>query len=131
MKLTKSQRLFVKAGEALATEKLDKYYDKFISGYSKEISESKRKRKSLIRKALNAYEEESLEEYTNGFADGNACCVFDAYTIDDYLNYAEENGRLCELLHSTIARLYPKAICIKVDVTLPAEMPEEVTTSFE
>lgn len=82
MKLTKSQRLFVKAGEALATEKLDKYYDKFISGYSKEISESKRKRKSLIRKALNAYEEELLEKHTEGFNAGQLVAALNNDSID-------------------------------------------------
>lgn len=131
MKLTKSQRLFIKAGEALATEKLDKYYDKFLSGYSKEISEDKRKRKKFIREAIKAYDEELLDKHTEGFNFGQLVAALKNNSIDEYLDYAEENGRLHELLHLTIARLYPKGICIKVDVTLPAEMPEEVTTSFE
>lgn len=127
MKLTKSQRLFVKAGEALATEKLDKYYDKFISGYSKEISEDKRKRKKFIREAIKAYDEESLEKHTEGFNAGQLVAALKNNSIDEYLDYAEENCRLRELLYLTIARLYPKAIGVNVEVTLPTVMPEEIT----
>ena len=54
MKLTKSQRLFIKAGEALADEKLYKWYHESDEDYSKEISKAKRKRKKLIREALEA-----------------------------------------------------------------------------
>lgn len=66
MKLTKSQRLFIKAGEALAEEKLYKWYHESDEDYSKEISKAKRKRKKLIREALWAYEEELIRAFYDG-----------------------------------------------------------------
>lgn len=70
MKLTKSQRLFIKAGKALADEKLYKWYYGLGEDYSKEISKAKRKRKKLIREAVLAYESELKEAYNNGWRDG-------------------------------------------------------------
>lgn len=54
MKLTKSQRLFIKVGEAVADERLYKWYNESDEDYSKEISKAKRKRKKLLREAIEA-----------------------------------------------------------------------------
>ena len=74
MKLTKAQRLFIKAGNTLADEKLYKWYHESDEDYSKEIAKAKRKRKKLIREALEAYETEKLEQqasaYMRGFCAG-------------------------------------------------------------
>ena len=74
MKLTKAQRLFIKAGKAQADEKLYKWYHESDLDYSKEISKAKRKRKRLIREALEVYETEKLVQqasaYARGFCDG-------------------------------------------------------------
>lgn len=70
MKLTKAQRLFIKAGEAQADEKLYKWYHESDEDYSKEISKAKRKRKKLIREALEAWRDET----DNLFIDGYQTC---------------------------------------------------------
>ena len=56
----------MKAGAALADEKLYKWYHESDEDYSKEISKAKRKRKKLIRKALWAYEEELIRAFYDG-----------------------------------------------------------------
>ena len=70
MKLTKAQRLFIKVGEALADEKLYKWYHESDEDYSKEISKAKRKRKKLIREAVLEAQVELDEAYHNGWRDG-------------------------------------------------------------
>ncbi len=65
MKLTKSQRLFIKAGEALARENIERRLYEFycrlglcsrdaVEKNAKAIATAKRKRKKLIREALEA-----------------------------------------------------------------------------
>lgn len=69
MKLTKSQRLFIKAGEAVADERLYKWYNESDEDYSKEIAKAKRKRKKLLREALEAAILEREGIYGEGLAD--------------------------------------------------------------
>ena len=80
MKLTKSQRLFVKVGELLAREKVERWLYKidykrgiFSRGYEKNakaIAIVKRKRKKLIREAVLEAQAEFEEAYRNGWRDG-------------------------------------------------------------
>lgn len=76
MKLTKAQRLFIKAGKALADEKLYKWYHESDEDYSKEISKAKRKRKKLIREALEAADKEYWNAYEEGEKEGIAKATF-------------------------------------------------------
>lgn len=59
MKLTKSQRLFIKAGEQQAFMKIYSNRGHFKAAHRKE-------RKKLIRKALWAYEEELIRAFYDG-----------------------------------------------------------------
>ena len=78
MKLSKSQRLFIKAGQALAEENwlrelrnYDKEWYWFdVKARSKAIKNAKRKRKKLIREAVLEAEAEFEEAYRNGWRDG-------------------------------------------------------------
>lgn len=68
MKLTKAQRLFIKAGEAQCRIKQYKYnivcYDR--QDHSDTIAYYKKKRKQYIRRALEAARSENTAHYMNG-----------------------------------------------------------------
>lgn len=73
MKLSKSQRLFIKAGESLAKEKELKRI--LAMGFTTEhtpssIAAHKRRKKELIREALKASYDEWEEAYKLGIAVG-------------------------------------------------------------
>ena len=68
MKLTKSQRLFIKAGEAQCRIKQYKYNT--VCGIDQDFSDTiayyQKKRKQYIRLALEAARSENTEHYMNG-----------------------------------------------------------------
>lgn len=72
MKLTKAQRLFIKAGEAQAEIDYWKWVDQGIyrsddiPDCSFRIAKIKKLRKKLIREALEAARSENTEHYMNG-----------------------------------------------------------------
>jgi hypothetical protein len=76
MKLTKAQRLFIKAGEAQAEMDYWKWVDQGIyqsddtPDCSVHIAERKKLRKQLIREALEAWREQELDNFIAGY---NAC----------------------------------------------------------
>lgn len=76
MKLTKSQRLFIKAGEAQAEIDYWKWVDQgsFMDDNGPECSEPiairKKLRKKFIREALEAYETEKLVAQANAYERG-------------------------------------------------------------
>lgn len=81
MKLTKSQRLFIKIGEALAKEKIQRQiYEldcklgvsscEVMEKNAKAIAVTKRKRKKLIREAVFEAQVELDEAYHKGWRDG-------------------------------------------------------------
>lgn len=70
MKLTKSQRLFIAAGQVQNELMLQKAYhapwDDGREESGKHIKEYKARRKRLIREALDAARSENTEHYMNG-----------------------------------------------------------------
>ena len=78
MKLTKSQRLFIKVGEELYQEKLERFVYSFEGGgramhfdeeYGTIIANHKRKRKKLLREAIEAAKIENETIYGEGLAE--------------------------------------------------------------
>lgn len=71
MKLSKSQRLFVKVGCVTNEIAYWKWVDTCDAvDCSDQIAELKKKRKKLIREAVLAYESELKDAYNNGWRDG-------------------------------------------------------------
>ena len=78
MKLTKSQRLFIKAGEELYQEKYERHIYSLYEGgrinylgdeFGTIIANHKRKRKKLLREAIEAAKIENETIYGEGLAD--------------------------------------------------------------
>lgn len=78
MKLTRAQRLFIKVGEELCKEKYERYiYSLYEGGRINHLGEEvgtiianhKRKRKKLLREAIEAAEIENETIYGEGLAD--------------------------------------------------------------
>lgn len=81
MKLTKAQRLFMKAGiadyilrahrDAFKNFRLSPEYEDFNPAYlHREIKQLSARRKKLIREALEAWKTEEIAAYNEGYGDG-------------------------------------------------------------